>query len=184
MIEITKELRESSKGSQGFTKQQAGMAKRLLGKSWALKLTGRIVEDEWWKLFCRMGHIGVPMQSDLKPKSRPQKKKRKKKHKKKWKGDDFYMSHAWRELRYRVLRKYKAACMACGRSPKHHGIVIHVDHIKPRSKFPRLELVFENLQLLCEDCNLAKGNKDCIDWRPDTEDEAELEIVAAANDRI
>jgi len=80
---------------------------------------------------------------------------------------DFYSSDEWRSLRYRVLRKYSGECMCCGRSKKKHNVIIHVDHIKPRSRFPHLELSFENLQILCEDCNLGKSNTDCVDWRPD-----------------
>jgi 5-methylcytosine-specific restriction endonuclease McrA len=64
-------------------------------------------------------------------------------------------------------------------SPKVHGIVIHIDHILPRSKYPELSLVFDNLQVLCESCNLGKSNKDETDWRPDDLD-AELEIVYEA----
>ena len=56
--------------------------------------------------------------------------------------------------------------MCCGRSPKEHGIVIHVDHIKPRSKYPKLELAFDNMQLLCAACNYGKSNIDNTDWRP------------------
>ena len=76
--------------------------------------------------------------------------------------------------------------MCCGRSRKDHGVVIHVDHIKPRSKYPHLALVFENMQILCEDCNLGKSNVDATDWRPDeyTEEDTELEIAAAAKERI
>jgi len=99
------------------------------------------------------------------------------------KGDCFYKSKEWRKLRYRVLRKYSAECMCCGRSKKEHGIVIHVDHIKPKSKHPHLALDFENLQLLCEDCNIGKLNIDETDWRPD-EIDAELEILAEAINRI
>lgn len=43
---------------------------------------------------------------------------------------------------------------------------MHVDHIKPRSKYPALELVLSNLQVLCEDCNLGKLAHDETDWRP------------------
>ena len=96
---------------------------------------------------------------------------------------DFYVSKEWRRLRYRVIKKYDAACMACGRSKKHHGIVIHVDHIKPRSKYPDLALHINNLQLLCEDCNLGKGNKCEVDWRPDEVD-AERELVCEAMKHI
>jgi len=51
-------------------------------------------------------------------------------------------------------------CKASG-----NGVIIHVDHIKPRSLFPKLELVFDNMQVLCKKCNLDKGNKNDIDYR-------------------
>lgn len=94
------------------------------------------------------------------------KKKRKKKVRfKKSSSKDFYKSREWYELRYRVLRVYKAKCMCCGRSPQEHGISVHVDHIKPRSKYPKLELNFDNMQVLCAACNLGKSNIDNTDWR-------------------
>lgn len=74
---------------------------------------------------------------------------------------NFYLSREWREIRYSVLKKYNRSCMVCFRS----NIKLHVDHIKPISKHPELALVFENLQVLCRDCNIGKGNKDSIDWR-------------------
>lgn len=76
----------------------------------------------------------------------------------------FYLSHAWREVRYQALRLQGARCCLCGRTAK-DGITLHVDHIKPRSKFPELALTLSNLQVLCEDCNIGKGNTDDIDWR-------------------
>ena len=79
---------------------------------------------------------------------------------------EFYWSREWRTLRARVIACYKRMCMMCGRNPVDDGIKIHVDHIKPRSKYPELSLDFNNLQLLCEDCNMGKGNKDETDWRP------------------
>ena len=78
---------------------------------------------------------------------------------------DFFKSREWRELRYKVLAKYGSICMSCGRSPKVHGIIIHVDHIKPRIKYPKLELDEDNLQILCEDCNQGKSYIDETDWR-------------------
>ena len=79
---------------------------------------------------------------------------------------NFYRTREWRDLRYRVLRNNNASCMCCGQSPKLNRVILHVDHIKPRSKFPELELAYDNLQILCEACNKGKGNKDEIDWRP------------------
>lgn len=117
-------------------------------------------------------------------------KKNKNQRKRKWRSDRaFYESDEWRKLRARVLEKYGCRCMMCGRTPKQHRIVVHVDHIKPRSKYPELELEFNNLQVLCEDCNLGKGNRYSTDYRPDAESDdseklAELELVLAAQERI
>ena len=85
---------------------------------------------------------------------------------KKWKknnedSSDFYSSKEWRALRYRALKAYGRTCALCRETQG----VMHVDHIKPRSRFPHLELSFENLQILCEACNLGKSNKDKTDWR-------------------
>ena len=72
--------------------------------------------------------------------------------------------------------------MCCGRSKKEHGVVIHVDHIKPRSKFPELALEFDNLQILCDDCNIGKCNKYEDDWRPDERTESDdLDMEHLAN---
>ena len=92
---------------------------------------------------------------------------------KKWKAasrkpdDGFYKSDSWRELRFVALKRADGCCALCGRSNRMHGVVLHVDHIKPRSRFPHLSLVASNLQVLCEDCNLGKGNRDTTDWRAD-----------------
>ncbi len=78
--------------------------------------------------------------------------------------DSFYASDAWRKLRYKALKLYGRQCACCGAKPPQ--VVLHVDHIKPRSTHPELELDIKNLQILCEDCNLGKSNTDCIDYRP------------------
>jgi hypothetical protein len=77
----------------------------------------------------------------------------------------FYEDRPWRELRYRVLKSRGRRCEACGFEG--NGKQVHVDHIKPRSKYPSLELVESNLQILCADCNLGKGAWDETDWRPE-----------------
>ena len=61
----------------------------------------------------------------------------------------------WISLRAKVIDKYGKRCMACGCYPP--DSLLHVDHIKPRSIFPELTLEFDNLQVLCRDCNFKKG---------------------------
>lgn len=76
---------------------------------------------------------------------------------------DFYSTEQWRQLRYQAIKLHGGACQCCGRKPPE--VVLHVDHIKPRSLFPSLELDINNVQVLCEDCNLGKGAWDQSDWR-------------------
>lgn len=73
---------------------------------------------------------------------------------------DFYKSREWQELRWKAIKASDGCCVYCGRSRTSHGIVIHVDHIKPRFSHPNISLVLNNLQVTCEDCNLGKGIKD------------------------
>ena len=80
------------------------------------------------------------------------------------KANEFYKSPEWRKVRYEVLREQKGKCQCCGRSAK-DGVVLHVDHIIPLSKDWSKRLDKDNLQVLCEDCNLGKSNTDSIDWR-------------------
>ena len=77
---------------------------------------------------------------------------------------EFLQAREWKELRYRALVKYGGRCMACGRTAK-DGVVINVDHIKPRKTHPHLALELSNLQILDSDCNTGKGNWDSTDWR-------------------
>lgn len=60
-------------------------------------------------------------------------------------------------LRFRVLKQDNFSCRACGASPAlQSGLSLHVDHIKAWSLGG--ETVEENLQTLCEPCNLGKSN--------------------------
>jgi hypothetical protein len=79
-------------------------------------------------------------------------------------GKEFYQTREWWTIRQQVLIKYKAICQCCG-ATREDGVRIHVDHIKPRSLFPALELDISNLQVLCEPCNIGKSNLDQTDWR-------------------
>ena len=77
---------------------------------------------------------------------------------------DFYDSAPWQRARYEALCRSNGRCELCGAS-KADGATIQVDHIKPRSKFPALELDTGNLQVLCRPCNMGKSNRDETDWR-------------------
>ena len=78
--------------------------------------------------------------------------------------ESFYACDAWRQVRYQALRRSQGVCECCYAAPS-PGKPLHVDHIKPRSKFPSLQLDVNNLQVLCADCNLGKSNRDDTDWR-------------------
>lgn len=59
--------------------------------------------------------------------------------------------------RFLVMKRDDFKCCMCGRSPATtHGLELHIDHIIPWSKGG--ETVIDNLQTLCSDCNLGKGN--------------------------
>jgi uncharacterized protein (TIGR02646 family) len=58
-----------------------------------------------------------------------------------------------------VLRKSASGkCMYCENKIEHNSFA-HVEHIKPKSKFPELEFVWENLGYCCQSCNTNKGKK-------------------------
>lgn len=76
----------------------------------------------------------------------------------------FYDSQEWLAIRYEVLKASNGRCQCCGGKPSKDN-PLHVDHIKPRSKFPSLALVLSNLQVLCKKCNFGKSNNDDTDWR-------------------
>ncbi|MGB9070171.1 MAG: HNH endonuclease [Candidatus Acidiferrales bacterium] len=60
----------------------------------------------------------------------------------------------WR-LRALVLMRDGARCRLCGAVPG-DGVRLHVDHVKPWSKDG--ETVLENLQILCNVCNIGKSD--------------------------
>lgn len=73
----------------------------------------------------------------------------------------FYQTKEWRKLRFEALLLYGRKCMCCNAT----DAVMHVDHVKPRFKYPELELDIANLQILCEDCNMGKGGWSEADFR-------------------
>lgn len=78
-------------------------------------------------------------------------------------AEEFYASLSWKKLRYQALAKSAGKCQCCGANGD--KAPLHVDHVKPRSKYPDLALSLDNLQVLCADCNIGKLNQDETDWR-------------------
>lgn len=116
----------------------------------------------WRKRFTDGKVNGKPRKKKKsKPKRRQERKVQRLKVKK---FDEFYRSYEWRKIRYAALKKYGPKCMLCGRVAE-DGVVMNVDHIKPRRKYPELVLCLDNLQVLCSVCNHGKGNWDETDWR-------------------
>jgi hypothetical protein len=59
-------------------------------------------------------------------------------------------------LRFRVFLRDRFRCVACGRSPATHlNVELHADHRQAVANGGKTTL--ENLQTLCQDCNLGKG---------------------------
>ncbi|WP_374754300.1 HNH endonuclease [Dyadobacter tibetensis] len=68
-------------------------------------------------------------------------------------------------LNYSNSYSLRPSCAACVYR-SFLNVIIQVDHVKARSKFPRLALNPKNLQILCKACNLGKSNLYKDDWRP------------------
>lgn len=90
----------------------------------------------------------------------------------------FYATEEWKRLRYDALAKSNGRCCLCGRG-SHDGAVLRVDHIEAISVAPHRKTDPGNLQVLCNDCNWGKGNRDDTDWRY-----GELRVVAANGRRV
>jgi len=68
-------------------------------------------------------------------------------------GDPFYTSKPWREIRAQRLKIDNYRCQMCGCLclGKKRGMPSpHVDHIKTRREHPELSLDINNLRTLCE----------------------------------
>lgn len=118
--------------------------------------------------YCSLSCSGGRTKSCVRKKDKKKRQRQIRRQEKKVSPVDFYYSDAWRELRYKILRKYGFKCMACGSKPP--DVVLHVDHIKPRFNCPELELSPDNLQVLCEACNKGKRHYFEDDLRPKQED--------------
>lgn len=72
--------------------------------------------------------------------------------------EKFYQSAEWIAARKAVIASQGGKCRRCHKSIFDESDLT-VDHIKPRSKYPSLQLDLSNLQVLCRSCNSSKGNR-------------------------
>ncbi len=214
MIVTEYDIKGAASSRGGFTAAQIRYAQKRFPGKWKCALIGSNVTEGWWLGFVNLKKKSKPLKTnnpkvinsmstsrdswEWKPeekdipsikmvrdtkKGTSRRKDRRAKVSRK-DNESFYTSREWLELRVRVLEKYECKCMMCGRSPKYHEVVIHVDHIKPRSRHPELSLSINNLQLLCSDCNIGKGNKYSTDWRPDNDSDALDLMTIGSQDSI
>lgn len=65
------------------------------------------------------------------------------------------------KVRLRVMKRDRFCCVMCGRSPAvEAGVQLHIDHVIPFSRGGASTI--DNLQTLCKDCNLGKGNDESL----------------------
>lgn len=76
----------------------------------------------------------------------------------------FLRGFDWLRIRMAALANTEGRCECCGASAK-DGVMLNVDHVKPRKEYPQLALSLHNLQVLCHDCNFGKGNDFHIHWK-------------------
>lgn len=67
------------------------------------------------------------------------------------------------KLRDYLAKKQKYRCCYCQRYLYNIAYARPIEHILPRSDFPRFSLVMKNLAVACYDCNLKKSNT--VWWR-------------------
>lgn len=80
------------------------------------------------------------------------------------KSAEFFESQEWKSIRWEILSRDRV-CQMCG-SQK----LLQVDHIVPISVDWSKRKDPDNLQVLCEPCNLGKGRKTLNCRRPDNTD--------------
>lgn len=104
----------------------------------------------------------------------------------------FYKSWDWRTLRMEALKRHGAVCQCCGAkrgdvSTAGEPIRICVDHIRPLATHWHMRLDPDNLQILCDECNMGKGAWDTTDWRDEgsiLDDEPMSEIEMQLGERL
>lgn len=70
----------------------------------------------------------------------------------------FYQTVEWKTLSAQLRKSAGPTCVMCDRNFKKYGLTKNADHIKPLMYFWDLRLDPENIQIICGECNKAKGN--------------------------
>lgn len=96
----------------------------------------------------------------------------------------FYASKEWRALREWALNFYGRRCMhpRCKFGEIKSDTDLHIDHIKPKAKFPDLALDKDNVQVLCVLCNRTKSDRGMKDYRPKTDNHENHNTISPRTD--
>lgn len=62
------------------------------------------------------------------------------------------------EVKKIIKQKISKRCAYCKRAMGQHGLSWHIEHIRCKSKHPKLTFTLSNLTYACLDCNLVKNN--------------------------
>ena len=102
-----------------------------------------ITTTEAWTLFSKPEEKNIPAKMFRKPSK-----------------EDLQHLIALRDNVKNVLRgKARKRCAYCRRPMGSHNISWHIEHIKPKAKFPELIFDMSNLVFACIDCNYTKNNQ-------------------------
>lgn len=97
--------------------------------------------------------------------------------------------HIWRryaheDIKRQLKRDSWGKCIYC-ESRVEHVSFLHIEHIAPKSKFPRRTFVWRNLGLACSRCNNCKGDSYSEDTPPiNPYEEDPVEFLIAAGELI
>lgn len=66
--------------------------------------------------------------------------------------------------RFDVFKRDHFRCVYCGRTPRHHGVELHVDHVHPLALGGTDDP--DNLVAACSECNLGKSDRPLHEQQP------------------
>ena len=78
---------------------------------------------------------------------------------------EFYRSYDWKKIRKQIVDTREHRCACCNIKLSVNTKSLNVDHILPLKYYWDQRLDLDNLQILCDECNKAKGSKYRPDWQ-------------------